>query len=145
MRVIVTGSRYWTNHVPIWKALAELYKVTNHLIVVHGDSRDRKGNRTGADGLADEWCFNSIRLGLNVTCERWPADWAKYRKAAGPIRNQEMVKAGVWCEQCGVDGKVLAFPLGVSRGTRGCMEFAEAAGLVVDNRGDQLPRGLIHG
>jgi hypothetical protein len=62
-----------------------------------------------------------MRLGF--TAEPHPADWAQHGKAAGMIRNREMVALGA--------DVVLAFPLGRSPGTRGCIRTAEEAGLTV--------------
>lgn len=56
-----------------------------------------------------------------ATTERHPADWKTHGRAAGPIRNREMVELGA--DIC------LAFPMGASRGTRGCIALAQAAGI----------------
>lgn len=52
-----------------------------------------------------------------------PADWERYGKRAGIVRNAEMVAAGA--DVC------LAFVLGESRGTRHCMREAAKAGIPV--------------
>jgi hypothetical protein len=84
----------------------------DEVTVVHGDCP------TGADYLAHEWC---IRQGVHT--EPHPADWARYGKSAGPMRNQEMVNAGA--DVC------LAFILNESRGATHCMRRALAAGIPV--------------
>lgn len=76
------------------------------------------GGARGADTLAS---VEAKQWGFNV--EVHPADWRSHGKAAGHRRNAEMVKLGA--DVC------LAFPLGESRGTRGCMRLAEAAGIPV--------------
>ena len=111
MRILVTGSRDWADREKVWSALNEA--ATFGAMVVHGDCP------TGADALAQAW----TECQPDVNVERFPADWAKHGKAAGPIRNQEMVDFGA--DLC------LAFPLGASRGTRDCMRRAEAAGIPV--------------
>lgn len=58
----------------------------------------------------------------NVEQEVHDADWNEYGRAAGPIRNQEMVDAGA--DVC------LAFPTG-GPGTRDCMRRARDAGIRV--------------
>lgn len=50
---------------------------------------------------------------LGVVVKQHPADWLHYGSPAGPRRNQEMVDLR--------PVEVFAFPLGESRGTRGCM------------------------
>ncbi|AVP41949.1 hypothetical protein SEA_JSQUARED_66 [Mycobacterium phage Jsquared] len=122
-RVLITGSRVWKDRAAIWEALAvELRRSPNGLIVVHGGAR-------GADDIADRWAWGMKQDGWNVLPELHRADWDRYGKRAGILRNIEMVKAGA--DVC------LAFPLGVSRGTRHCMAAAEKAGILVINFGDR--------
>lgn len=122
-RVLVTGSRDWTDGVALDYALrATLYLADAvgraSVVVVHGAAR-------GADLMASRWCDYTL---VSIAQEPHRADWEKHGKAAGPIRNQEMVDAGA--DIC------LAFPLGESRGTRDCMERARKAGIPVLNFGD---------
>jgi hypothetical protein len=113
MRILVTGSRAWIDEETIRHVLiAESHRLCVRavdVIVVHGGAR-------GADAIAD-------RLAREYGCqvEVVQADWGRYGRAAGPIRNAEMVSRGaVVC---------LGFPIGISRGTRHCLAMAEAAGI----------------
>lgn len=119
MRILITGSRDWTDEKAIAHAIAinTIGKSRWRTTIVHGDCP------TGADAIADKLAKEE---GLNV--ESYPADWNKHGKAAGPIRNQQMVDLGA--DVC------LAFPKGQSRGTRQCMRAAEKAGIRVINYGD---------
>lgn len=108
-RILVTGSRGWTDAQTIFAALQDATEEGRSHVLVHGDAQ-------GADRLA-AWAAHF--LGWEI--EAHPAAWAVHGTAAGPIRNQEMVALGA--ELC------LAFPLGESRGTRGCMALADAAGI----------------
>ena len=74
--VIVCGSREWSDYGLIRKRLKQLPKT---MLVIEGDCR-------GADRIAGEVAAS---LGLQVT--KIPAQWARYGKAAGPKRNQEML------------------------------------------------------
>jgi ABC-type sugar transport system substrate-binding protein len=125
-RVLVTGSRKWKNRAVI---AAALLKAVNDyewpIIIVHGGQTSwdwKTGEQYGADFLADEI---AREVGLEV--EQHLPDWNRYGKAAGPLRNQEMVDAGA--DVC------LAFPAGESRGTRNCMRKAEEAGIPVIDYG----------
>lgn len=75
------------------------------------------GAATGADSLAAEW-WGDIQ---ERPTEAHPADWDRHGKAAGPIRNQEMVDSGL--DLC------IAFPGG--RGTADMIRRCEAAGVPV--------------
>jgi YspA, cpYpsA-related SLOG family len=81
--VLVTGDRNWTRDNTrqsgvVLRVLRPLRKFK--AIVVHGDAR-------GVDSIAD---FHARRLGLEVRPHA--ADWSKYHRAAGPIRNREMLE-----------------------------------------------------
>lgn len=69
--------------------------------------------------MAKAWC----RTQPDVIEEAHPADWKRHGKAAGMIRNREMVALGA--DLC------IAFPLPQSKGTFGCIREAEKAGIEV--------------
>lgn len=112
IRILITGSRKWSNKEALYAALKAHteHLDPSHVTIVHGDCP------TGADALADKYAREQ---GFHV--EKYPADWSKGR-SAGPMRNKLMVSKGA--DVC------LAFPLGSSPGTRGCMRFANEAGIV---------------
>ena len=110
-RVIVTGSRDWTDARPIYVALDQVLRAHPDLVVVEGGA-------SGADLISKRWAlWNDVRW------EEYLADWAKHGKGAGPIRNQVMVDKGA--------DEVLAFPLERSVGTWDCVRRAKAADIVV--------------
>lgn len=120
-RILVTGSRDWTDEGGILIAIIEALHTLGHVrdeevVIVHGAAR-------GADTLAG---IETVQCGFRV--EAHPADWRAHGKAAGPIRNAEMVRLGA--HVC------LAFPQRGSVGTWDCVRRAEAAGIpVVVTRG----------
>lgn len=120
MRILITGSRDWTDKQLLANKLFEITGcyTKDEIVVVHG------GCPTGADAMAEQLCQN-----YGIATEVYPADWNKHGKAAGPIRNQQMVDLGA--DIC------LAFPKGESRGTRHCMRAAEKAGIEVVNYGER--------
>lgn len=123
MRVLVTGSRDLSSWVPVWTALDEVALVepiAETLTVVHGDCPK------GADRFAREWCENYTEVveqlyGSTITEERHPADWDKYGKRAGFIRNAEMVNLGA--DLC------LAFIRNNSKGASMTADLAQKAGI----------------
>jgi hypothetical protein len=91
MRVLVCGSRDWTDSDMIWAELDELHSThleygvlagDEEFVVIHGAAR-------GADNIAALWA--STR---DVDVLAFPADWATYGKSAGPRRNHHMLIAG---------------------------------------------------
>jgi len=108
-RVLVCGDRLWSNGALVERELRRLGRVT----VVEGECR-------GADALGRD---AALRLGLPV--EGFPADWRRYGRAAGPIRNAAMLASGI--------DRVLAFhnDLATSRGTADMVRRAKRAGVAV--------------
>lgn len=110
-RILVTGSRKFSKTsemLKIFKSIA--YAAANmDVTLIHG-------NASGADRIAGKLAQD---LGWKV--EVYPADWEKYGRKAGPIRNQEMVNSGA--------NICLAFPVGESKGTRHCISAAQKAGI----------------
>ena len=113
-RILVTGSRSWTDAATIDR---NLVGATGHLdmlrpvVVIDGAAK-------GADSIAHDFA-----LAHGWQTERYPADWTTHGKAAGSIRNQQMVDLGA--DLC------LAFPLPDSIGTWDCIRRANKAGIRV--------------
>lgn len=114
-RILVTGSRDWTDRRTVADALLDAARhlsIDTDIVVVHGACK------TGADAIAQA---EAELRGWET--EPHPADWAKHGRAAGPIRNTEMVgsRPDAW----------FAFILNGSPGARDCADKAEAAGIPV--------------
>ncbi len=76
MKILVTGARDWTSEELIDLVVSRL---PTKSIVVHGGCR-------GADAIAG---MLASKRGHEV--REYPADWTRYGRAAGHIRNQEML------------------------------------------------------
>jgi YspA, cpYpsA-related SLOG family len=77
LRVLITGARTWTALEPVRQELARLPAGST---IIHGDA-------DGADRLAGQV---AAELGLEVVA--CPAEWRKYGKAAGMVRNRAMLE-----------------------------------------------------
>lgn len=110
-RVLVCGDRNWSNHTAIQTVLQGLDLTRDYDVIVHGAAR-------GADSIAG---MHAADLGLIV--EEHPAKWDEHGRAAGPIRNTEMLKSGV--DEC------WAFhnDLDASKGTRDMVNRCLRAGV----------------
>lgn len=78
--VFVCGGRDFVDEFTLAGALKTACKGLSKVIIVHGACP------SGADQLADDW-----GLSKRHTVKRFHADWSTHGKAAGPIRNAEMV------------------------------------------------------
>lgn len=111
MKCIIAGSRDVDQYIVVADAIAESgFQITE---VVSGTAR-------GVDTLGERWA----RI-HSVPVRRFPADWSKHRKSAGPIRNQQMA------DYVRPDGGLIAVWNGVSVGTAHMIRIAQAAGLKV--------------
>jgi hypothetical protein len=112
VRVLVCGGRAFDDWTLLSKTLSEAACDAGCKIalIIHGGA-------SGADAMAGRWA-----LANDVPCMVFPADWKTHGKAAGPIRNAEMLTKGV--PDC-----VVAMPGG--RGTSDMVRKAEAAGVPI--------------
>jgi hypothetical protein len=92
-RYLICGGRDFADQALLDKALAALILHPEDAVIVHGDAR-------GADRMGAKWGHDH---GAEV--EPYPADWERFRSAAGPLRNQAMLDVGK-------PDVVLAFPGG---------------------------------
>ena len=76
MRTIIAGSRQMTTEAAMEMVLADLGWTITEVV---------SGGAAGADRLGEAW---ATRNGIPV--KRFPADWARFGKGAGPVRNREM-------------------------------------------------------
>jgi hypothetical protein len=111
MRIIVCGGRDFDDPLTVRRTLFAIHEGPRGPIkhLWHGNAR-------GADTLADGWASE-----VGVPCHPTPAQWSKFGKKAGPMRNQAMLGQGI--------DLVVAFPGG--RGTDDMKKRARAAGVEV--------------
>lgn len=112
MKILVCGSRNWEDRYKIVEVFAGLvHGSLEPITIIHGAAK-------GADQLAGT---TAKEYGLEV--EEYPADWDKYGRRAGPIRNLEMLDQE--------PDLVLAFQVGKSRGTQHTIDHARKRGIPV--------------
>jgi hypothetical protein len=117
MRLLVCGDRNWSDAETIDRVLTDFVGV---LDLVPNDAVEMivTGGASGADTLAIQW---SVKHGIPT--RTFMAEWKKYGKAAGPIRNEQMLKFGV--------NFVIAFhpDIDKSKGTKDMIQRARKAGI----------------
>lgn len=106
-RLVIAGCRDYNDYFILSKEVDEYIKELdeNHLVIIVS------GGAGGADALGEK--FAQIH---NLPIEKYPAEWKKYGKAAGPRRNSEMARIA--------DG-VIVFWDGKSRGTQNMITCAK--------------------
>lgn len=107
-RVLVCGGRDYHDIKTVYRCLDGLVPKPTTII---------QGGSYGADACASEWAYTRA-----VLDRQFPADWKTHGRAAGPIRNQQMIDEGK-------PDLVVAFPGGT--GTADMVRRAKAAGVRV--------------
>ena len=106
-RVLVCGGRDYHDKYRVYSTLDRLRLIFDISTLIHGGA-------PGADSLAASWA--QVR---GIKTEAFIADWLKYPKSAGPIRNRQMLDLGR-------PDLILAFPGGA--GTAHMVRIAREAG-----------------
>jgi hypothetical protein len=107
MKFLFCGDRNWNRQEEIRKVMLLLLENFGKFTVIEGEAM-------GADRQSAN---AAVHLGLQV--ERYPADWDKYGKTAGPIRNRQMVNEGNPDAVFSFHDNLLS-----SKGTRDMVEYA---------------------
>lgn len=120
MRILVCGSRTFSDQDAMTCFLHGWLDVAA-TVLIHGAA---KGADTMAAAIAEHY---SAATGDPIAIWPYPADWRQHGKAAGPIRNQQMLTEGK-------PDVVIAFvdkPLVESLGTYDMVSRAKRAGVPV--------------
>jgi predicted Rossmann fold nucleotide-binding protein DprA/Smf involved in DNA uptake len=108
MRVIIAGMRTFTDYDVVESAVVDSGFVVTAVV---------SGKATGVDYLGEKY---AEKYGLPV--HEYPADWNRFKRAAGPIRNAQMA--------ANADALVAVWN-GVSSGTKNMIDQAIKRGLKV--------------
>lgn len=130
MIIAVTGWREYTDagfihrHLNSWLSFCRNAGKVLHI---------RVGDAKGADEITWRWCLDS-----GVSHRLFYADWGKYLKQAGPIRNEQMLR-GVGDLLAGPTNMLMGFPRTdgapikvPGSGTWGCIIRAYELGIRVE-------------
>lgn len=104
-KLAVVGSRNFNDYEKMEASLSDLVDKVSQVI---------SGGAKGADLLAQKWADEN-----NIPFVAILPDWKKNGRAAGPMRNREIIES---CDFC------IAFWDGKSRGTASSIRFCEKQG-----------------
>ena len=128
MRILVCGGRDFSNATLMKETLKEYFKEPSD-VLIHGCAK-------GADQLSESIVYEiSPDLSTIPSIQRYPADWKKYGKVAGAIRNKQMLDEGK--PDC-----IIAFSGGA--GTANMIEQARIAGvpvIIAGSPSNRMPLG----
>jgi len=82
LRVLVCGPRDMADYWTVVQVLDGIHKTTPITCIIEGGA-------LGADRFARRWAADR-----DIPWEEYVADWNKYGKGAGPIRNAQMIAGG---------------------------------------------------
>ena len=91
-RLIVCGGRNFADKNFVWETLGRIHSKRRIDLLIEGGqvTRDPVNGVIGADSIAWGW---AVTWGVPV--RTFAADWDRLGKAAGPIRNQQMLDEGL--------------------------------------------------
>ena len=113
-RILVCGGRDFDDYSLLCNSVYEICYLKNWTLP---NTVFISGKAKGADSLGEKY---AKEWGAQVL--EFPADWNKYGKRAGPIRNQQILDEGK-------PTLVIAFPTKNSRGTWHMIKIAKDAGV----------------
>ena len=109
VKIIIAGGRDFSNEELLTSKCDEI--ISNRLCEIVS------GGAKGADRLGEFYAIDR-----NYEIHRFPADWDKFGKRAGFLRNAEMAEYA---------DELIAFWDGASKGTKHMIDLATQKGLVV--------------
>ncbi|MBR5591495.1 MAG: DUF2493 domain-containing protein [Kiritimatiellae bacterium] len=107
VKLAIVGSRTFTDYDKVKETVLKLFDQEVLAEIVSGGA-------TGADSLAEQL---ADELGLSLTV--FSAEWQRYGRSAGPVRNRKIVKYADF---------VLAFAAATSRGTANTVSICKKMG-----------------
>jgi hypothetical protein len=106
LKVIIAGSRSITDEELVQRCIKFIgLDVTEEVC----------GMAKGVDLIGRQWAFEH-----NIPVKEFPADWDKYGRAAGPIRNKQMGEYA--------DAAIVIYKPDVSRGSKNMIETMKKLG-----------------
>ncbi len=122
-RIAIFGGRNYAYRGHVWSILDRVHEHLGPFVLVHGACHCAENEPDiGVDYFADQWVTKRIEEHNDMPDpDRHPAAWDEHGRAAGPIRNREMARSGLF--------GAIQFP--GDRGTRSMRAQCDAAAVRV--------------
>jgi hypothetical protein len=118
-RILICDSRTWTNRKLVEDTITNI-KGYSDITFIHGGA-------SGADNICSRVCKDN-----NIKQEVYIPNWKKYGKAAGPIRNQEMLNTGVDLVIAFCHGSIVNGEFTPSKGTNDTITRAKSMDIKIN-------------
>lgn len=115
MKLIIAGSRNLLNEGGYWFDELDQFREKLRYNSKKEITEVVCGMAKGADTIGKEWAEKH-----NIPVKEFPADWEKYGKAAGPIRNKQMADYA--------DTAIVIYNPDVSKGSKNMVEQMKKIG-----------------
>lgn len=115
MIINITGGRDWSHVTELRDWLDKFHAKFPITKLIHGGAR-------GADKICGQWALDN-----NIEVVEMKADWNKHGRAAGPLRNRDML---AYAREIG-GSTLLAFPCVGSKGTFDMINICEKSGFKI--------------
>ncbi len=118
MRIIIAGTRTYNDYNELRERMTKLlrYEDLSTVEIITGGA-------PGADALGERFAKRN-----DLKHKRFDANWYMFGKAAGPIRNEQMVKYAKEDDHC----ILVCFWDGKSKGTKNMIDVAQKYGLEIE-------------
>ena len=126
VKAIICGSRNFCNYTFLDEKCREVFGSISNTVMFGDYEKDItiieiiSGGAKGADELGERFAFNN-----SIEIKKFPAQWDRYGKQAGMLRNTEMINYAARKEHEDDYGMSIAFWDGESKGTKQAIDYAK--------------------
>ena len=115
VRIIVAGGRDFSDYDMLEREVTEIINSTARIYDPYDEVVIVSGHCRGADMMGEQFASSHF-----VPIRKFPADWDKYGKSAGYIRNRQMAEYASESDSIGI---LVAFWDGKSKGTKSMIDL----------------------
>lgn len=111
-RILICGDRNWSNKKRLFDVMISIIRKHDTECIIEGEAR-------GADLMGKEFAEY-----YRLLVHKYPADWTKFGRTAGMIRNKQMLDEGKPTMVIGFHNDISS-----SKGTKNMLDISKKAGI----------------